>query len=50
MNLNIERSSKINSTRLTKMKERNECIMNVKHDAKDHLLKSVVSPEKYAYK
>ena len=50
MNLNIEKSTKINSTRLTKMKERNECILNVKREAKDHLLKSVVSPEKFAYK
>mmetsp|Transcript_12472 Transcript_12472/g.9071 ORF Transcript_12472/g.9071 Transcript_12472/m.9071 type:complete len:126 (-) Transcript_12472:260-637(-) len=50
MNLNIERSAKINSTRLQKMTERNNCIQLVKGDAKQFLLKNTVSADKIAYK
>lgn len=35
MNLNIERSTKINQTRLLKMKERNTCIDKVKEETKE---------------
>ena len=50
MNLNIERSTKINATRLTKMKERNSCIDKVKDEAKEQMLKTVVNPTNYMYK
>ena len=50
MNLNIERSTKINQTRLKKMKERNECILKVKAEAKENMLKTVVSPDKPRHK
>ncbi len=35
MNLNIERSTKINQTRLLRMKERNICIEKIREEAKD---------------
>ena len=50
MNLNIERSTKINQTRLQKMKERNICIDKVKDEAKEQMLKTVVNPSNYMYK
>jgi hypothetical protein len=50
MNLNIERSTKINQTRLQKMKERNFCIDKVKDEAKEQMLKTVVNPTNYMYK
>lgn len=50
MNLNIERSTKINASRLTKMKERNICIDKVKEEAKEQMLKTVVNPTNYMYK
>jgi hypothetical protein len=50
MNLNIERSTKINQTRLLRMKERNECIKKIKEEAKEQMLKTVVAPDKPQYK
>lgn len=35
MNLNIERSTKINQTRILRMKERNNCIDKVKDETKE---------------
>ena len=35
MNLNIERSTKVNATRLMKMKERNDRIVKIKDEAKE---------------
>jgi hypothetical protein len=46
MNLNIERSTKINATRLQKMKERNNCILKIREEAIDQLLKTTVDPSK----
>ena len=40
MNMNIEKSTKINSTRLLRMKERNECILQVKEEVKRHFLRN----------
>lgn len=50
MNLNIEKSTKINSTRLLRMKERNVCIQKIKEEARDQLLKTIVNPDKPQYK
>ena len=50
MNLNIERSTKINQTRLLRMKERNECIKKIKEEAKEMMLKTIVTPDKEQYK
>ena len=50
MNLNIERSTKINQTRLLKMKERSNCVDRVKDEAKEQMLKTVVNPSNYMYK
>ncbi len=50
MNLNIERSTKINQTRIQRMQERNKCIDKVKEETKDQLLKSIVNPTNYQYK
>ena len=50
MNLNIEKSTKINQTRLLKMKERNNCVDRVKEEAKEQMLKTVVNPSNYMYK
>lgn len=50
MNLNIERSTKINQTRLQKMKERNICVEKVRDEAKEQMLKTVVNPTNYMYK
>ena len=49
MNLNIEKSTKINSTRLLRMKERNDCILRMKEETKEQLLKTVVNPTNYNY-
>jgi ATP synthase (E/31 kDa) subunit len=35
MTLNIEKSTKINQTRLLRMKERNECILKIKEETKE---------------
>lgn len=48
--LNIERSTKVNEARLTKMKKRNECIDLIKKETKDHMLRSVVNPENLSYR
>ena len=50
MNLNIERSTKINATRLLRMKERNNCIVKIKEEAKENMLKTIVAPDKFQYK
>lgn len=50
MNLNIERSTKVNQTRLVRMKERNDCILKLKEETKEHLLKTVVNPTNHNYK
>ena len=35
MNLNIERSAKVNQARLLRMKERNNCVEKIKEDTKE---------------
>lgn len=50
MNLNIERSTKINQTRILRMKERNNCIDKVKDETKEQMLKTIVNPTNYMYK
>lgn len=50
MNLNIERSTKINKTRILKMTERNICIEKVRDETKEQMLKTVVNPTNYMYK
>lgn len=39
MNINIERSNKVNTSRLLRMKARNECVLKIKDEVKDALLK-----------
>lgn len=48
--LNIERSTKVNEARLLKMKERNDCMMSIRDDTKEHMLRSVVNPENLSYR
>jgi hypothetical protein len=50
MNLNIERSTKVNATRLLRMKERNDCLLKLKEETKEQLLKTVVNPTNFNYK
>jgi ATP synthase (E/31 kDa) subunit len=50
MNLNIERSTKINQTRILRMTERNKCVEKVKEETKEQLLKTIVNPTNYMYK
>jgi V-type H+-transporting ATPase subunit E len=50
MNLNIERSTKINQTRILRMTERNKCIDRVKEETKEQMLKTIVNPTNYMYK
>lgn len=50
MNLNIERSTKINQTRILRMTERNKCVNKVKEETKEQLLKTIVNPTNYMYK
>ena len=50
MNLNIERSKKINGSRLMRMEERNKCLVKVKEESRDQMLKTIVAPDKYQYK
>ena len=50
MSLNIEKSTKINSTRLLRMKERNNCIIALKEETKEQLLKTIVNPTNHNYK
>ncbi len=50
MNLNIERSTKINQTRILRMAERNKCVDKVKEETKEQLLKTIVNPTNYMYK
>ena len=50
MNLNIERSKKINGSRLLRMEERNKCIVKVREESKDQMLKTIVAPDKHQYK
>ena len=50
MNLNIERSTKVNAARLLKMKERNNRILQIKEDTKEQLLKTKVNPTNPEYK
>jgi V-type H+-transporting ATPase subunit E len=50
MNLNIERSTKINQTRILRMTERNNCVNRVKEETKEQLLKTIVNPTNYMYK
>lgn len=49
-NLNIERSTKVNETRLKKMKERNDCVERVKEETRDHMLRSIVNPTNLTYR
>ena len=50
MNLNIERSTKINQSRLQRMQERNRCMDRVKDETKEQMLKTIVNPTNYMYK
>ena len=50
MTLNIERSTKVNQTRLVRMKARNDCVLKVKEETKEQLLKTVVNPTNFNYK
>ena len=50
MNLNIERSAKINLTRIQKMSERNKCIEKIRDETKEQMLKTIVNPTNYMYK
>lgn len=50
MNLNIERSTKINQTRILRMSERNKCIERVRDETKEQMLKTIVNPTNYMYK
>jgi vacuolar-type H+-ATPase subunit E/Vma4 len=50
MNLNIQRSQKINSTRLTKMSEREKCIQVIKEEIKEKLIQEVASVKNAEYK
>ena len=50
MNLNIEKSTKINQSRLMRMKERNSCIDRIKEETKEQLLKTKVNPDNHEYK
>lgn len=50
MNLNIERSTKINQTRIQKMTERNKCMEKVRDETKEQMLKTIVNPTNYMYK
>ena len=47
MSLNIEKSTRINATRLQRMKERNVCVLQLKDETKDQLLKTIVNPTNY---
>ncbi len=49
-NLNIERSSKINSTRLMRMAERNKCIEQIKKEAKEKIASDIAKPTNQLYK
>lgn len=50
MNLNIERSTKINQTRILRMQERNKCVEKVKEETREQMLKTIVNPTNYLYK
>jgi hypothetical protein len=50
MNLNIERSTKVNAARLLKMKERNDRIIKIKEESKEQLLKTKINPTNHEYK
>jgi V-type H+-transporting ATPase subunit E len=50
MTLNIERSTKINLTRIQKMDERNKCIERIRDETKEQMLKTIVNPTNYMYK
>lgn len=50
MNLNIERSTKINQARILRMKERNSCVDKIKDETKENLLKTKVNPTNHEYK
>jgi hypothetical protein len=50
MNLNIEKSTKINQTRILRMTESNKCVIRVKEETKEQLLKTIVNPTNYMYK
>ena len=48
--LNIERSTKINAVRLRKMKERNECVQQVRMETKEHMMRQIVNPSNPQYR
>ena len=48
--LNIERSTKVNETRLKKMKERNVCMELIRKETKEHMLRSIVNPDNLQYR
>ena len=50
MDLNIERSTKINQSRILRMRERNGCIEKIKEETKENLLKTKVNPTNHEYK
>lgn len=49
-NLNIERSTKVNSVRLKKMTERNKCVEKVREETREHMLRTVVNPTNLSYR
>jgi V-type H+-transporting ATPase subunit E len=50
MELNIQRSQKINSTRLAKMSEREKCIQEIKEELKQKLVSEVANTNNPEYK
>mmetsp|Transcript_23877 Transcript_23877/g.21219 ORF Transcript_23877/g.21219 Transcript_23877/m.21219 type:complete len:160 (+) Transcript_23877:601-1080(+) len=50
MELNIQRSQKINSTRLAKMSEREKCIQSIKEELKEKLVSQIATTSNPEYK
>jgi len=48
--LNIERSTKINETRLKKMTERNICVEKVRSEMKEQMIRTIVNPTNPTYR
>ena len=49
-NLNIERSTKVNTVRLQKMSVRNDCIEEIRKETKAHMLRNTVNPANQQYR
>ena len=50
MNLNIEKSTKINASRLQRMKARNTFVDKIRVETKEQLMKTKVNPDNHEYK